>query len=119
MNGPLFYPGKNHGHLNGRTFLPEAVDDAPRRTLLPRVNRRAINLRRFRKSRCMSAPQFSAKTGIGVSSILDMEGGRHAITVKTMDRIADAFELRTADLSRPFRREPRQIGLFGEGLAAQ
>ena len=26
---------------------------------------------------------------------------------------------RTADLSRPFRREPRQIGLFGEGLAAQ
>ena len=26
MNGPLFYPGKNHGHLNGRTFLPEAVD---------------------------------------------------------------------------------------------
>ena len=73
----------------------KADDDAPRRTLLPRVNRRSINLRRFRKSRCMSAPQFSAKTGIGVSSILDMEGGRHAITVKTMDRIADAFELQS------------------------
>lgn len=26
MNGPLFYPGKIHGYLNGRTFLPEAVD---------------------------------------------------------------------------------------------
>lgn len=24
-----------------------------------------------------------------------MEGGRHAITVKTMDRIADAFELQS------------------------
>ena len=71
----------------------KADESAPRRQLLPRVSRRAINLRRFRKSRCMSSAQFAAKTGIGVSSILDMESGRHAITVKTVDRIADAFEL--------------------------
>lgn len=70
----------------------------PRTELQARAKRRATNLRRMRKRRGMSAPQFAKLCGMGPSFLLDMELGRYAITLKTIDRIADGLKVTPLDV---------------------
>ena len=59
---------------------------------MDRRSRRAWNLRRLRVARGWTLKNMSEETGIHSTFITDMELGEKAISIRTVDRLADALQ---------------------------
>ena len=64
--------------------------------------RRALgsNIKRLRAQNGLSQEQFADRTGIHRTYVGGIERGERNVTLQTLERIADAFDLDPADLLR-------------------
>ena len=69
----------------------------------------AGNLRRYRQSREMSQAALAAASGVSRRMIAAIEGGDANASIATLDRLAEALQVRFADLVRAERTDPAQI----------
>lgn len=75
-------------------FEKEVEIGEARRTSIEIV---AENLRRFRKERGLTLLALSAKSGVGIRKLSNMENGKGKFSTGTIDKLCDALKLSPAE----------------------
>ena len=61
----------------------------------------AENVRRFRKARGLTQVELSQRLGVEQSQVSQIENGKFAVNLDTLDRLSDALEIAPSGLLAP------------------